>query len=103
MENEGTYSIGFFLKGNYHMLCLERGEYRFHIIEPHSYFKPVQYDFQEARKFIETHSVCSNIAHHDIRIMPYNEVRNILEGKTAASTVKSLQLSSEDEDEEPLH
>ena len=103
MGNEGNYSIGFFLNGKYHMLCREGRVYRFLTIEPNGYLEPVKYEFQQARKFIETHPVCSNIAHHDIRIMPYSEVQNILAGKSAASSVKSLELSSEEDDEEPLH
>ena len=103
METEDTYSIGFFVKGCYHLLCREGSGYRFHVIMTHSVLEPVKFAFKEARNFIETHPVCANIIHHDIRIMHSSEVQNILQGKTLPSTVKSLSLSSEEEDEEPLH
>jgi hypothetical protein len=63
--------------------------------------KPAKLTYYEARNFIETHPVCTNISHHDIRIMPYDEVQNIMQGKPAASTLKSLILSNEEV--EPLH
>jgi len=103
MERADTYSIGFFVRGNYHLLCREGGEYRFHVIKPYGDYKPVIFDYTVARNFIETHPVCANISHHDIRIMHNSEVRNILEGKSPESKVKSLSLSGEEEEEEPLH
>lgn len=103
METADTYCIGFFVAGKYHLLCREGREYRFHIVVPHSNLKPVKFSYQEARKFIETHPVCVNISYHDIRIMTYSEVQNILQDKSPASTVKSLSLSGEEEEEEPLH
>lgn len=103
METADTYSIGFFVTGNYHLLCREGSEYRFHVIKPHGDLEPVEFDYKEARNFIETHPVCANISHHDIRIMHNSEVRHILEGKSPESKVKSLSLSSEEEEEEPLH
>lgn len=103
METVDNYSIGFFARGNYHLLCREGREYRFHVIEPHGGYKPAIFDYMMARNFIETHPVCANISRHDIRIMDSSEVRNILEGKSPASNVKSLSLSSEEEEEERLH
>lgn len=103
MDRDDTYSIGYFLKGNYHLLCLEGSGFRFHAVIPHGAIEPVKFKYQEARKFIETHPVCANITHHDIRIIPHHEVQNILLGKSGESTVKSLALSNEEEDEEPLH
>lgn len=101
MEAVDTYSVGFFVSGNYHLLCREGREYRFHVIKPHGDYEPVEFDYIAARIFIETHPVCTNISHHDIRIMHSSEVQNILQGKSPASNVKSLSLNSEEE--EPLH
>jgi hypothetical protein len=103
MERADAYSIGFFERGKYHLLCREGREYRFHVVEPHGGYEPVIFDYVVARNFIDTHPVCANISRHDIRIMNSGEVRNILEGKTPPSNVKSLSLSSEEEEEEPLH
>ncbi|NVN89583.1 MAG: hypothetical protein HXX11_03175 [Desulfuromonadales bacterium] len=103
MADNDSYGIGFFLAGHYHILCREGNERRFHMIEPHSNLKPVKLRFIEAREFIETHPLCANIAHHDIRVMPYREIQNIFEGRSPKSTVKSLSLSDEDELEERLH
>ncbi len=103
METVDTYSIGFFVRGNFHLLCHEGRGYRFHVIKPHGDYEPVILDYIVARNFIETHPVCANISHHDIRIIHCGEVQNILDGKSAASNVKSLSLSSEEEEEEPLH
>lgn len=103
METVGTYSIGFFVQGNYHLLCREGREYRFHVVTPNGGYEPVLFDYIVARNFIETHPVCANISRHDIRIIHSSEVRNIMEGKSPASNVKSLILSSEEEEEEPLH
>jgi hypothetical protein len=103
METEGLYCVVFFVEGNYHVLCHEGKEYRFHTIKQYSDLKPAKLTYYEARNFIETHPVCTNISHHDIRIMPYGEVQNIMEGKPTASTLKSLVLSNEEEEEEPLH
>ena len=103
MNAENLYGIGFFIAGNYHILCREGNKYLFHTIKTHSDFEPVELDYYAARKFIETHPVCSNISNHEIRIMPYNEIRDILEGRSPESTVKSLALSGEEEEEEPIH
>ncbi|MDA8428598.1 MAG: hypothetical protein M0T70_05020 [Geobacteraceae bacterium] len=85
------------------MLFPEGSEFRFHVIVPHGDLEPAKFEYHEARKFIETHPVCANITHHDIRIIPHSEVQNILQGKSGESSAKSLALSSEEEDEEPLH
>jgi hypothetical protein len=103
METRDTYGIGFFVKGDYHLLCREGSTYRFHVIKPRCGFEPAEFDFGEARNFIETHPVCANISHHDIRVLHRSEVLNILQGKSPESHVKSLDLSSEEEEEEPLH
>jgi hypothetical protein len=103
METANTYSIGFFMRGSYHLLCREGSEYRFRVIKPHGDLEPAELDFIGARNFIETHPVCTNISRHDIRIMHNSEVRNILQGTSPESRVKSLSLSSEEEEEEPLH
>jgi hypothetical protein len=103
MADEDSYGIGFFLSGNYHILCREGNQRRFHIFEPRSDLVPVELTFFEARKFIETHPLCSNIARHDIRIMPFREIRYIFEGRSPESRVKSLSLSEEEEVEERLH
>lgn len=102
MEPEGSYGIGFFLAGDYHVLCHDGKGYRFHILNPDTDENPVKLRYHEARTFIETHPVCTNIGLHDVRIMPYREVENILQGKSPASTVKSLDLSGEEEEEKPL-
>jgi hypothetical protein len=103
MATEDCYAIGFFVAGAYHVLCHEGEEYRFHILNQDSYETPVRLTYYEARTFIETHPLCSNISLHEVRIMPYEEVENILQGKSPASIVKSLDLSGEEEEEEPLH
>lgn len=103
MAPEDIYGIGFFVAGNYHVLCHEGKEYRFHILNQDSYENPVRLTYNEARSFIETHPVCTNISLHVVRIMPWHEVENILQGKSPASTVKSLELSGEEEEEKPLH
>ena len=103
MAGEDSYGIGFFLAGNYHILCREGNVRRFHSIEQRSGLEPAELNFLEARKFIETHPLCSNIAQHDIRIMPFNEIRYIFEGRSPESTVKSLSLSEEEVFEERLH
>ncbi len=103
MEAENSYGIGFFISRNFHILCREDKEYRFHIIKPNCNFEPVQLDFYKARNFIETHPVCTNITNHEIRIMQYSEIQNILLGRSPESTVMSLAIVSEEEDEEPLH
>jgi hypothetical protein len=106
MATEDYYCIGFFVAGDYHVLCHEGEEYRFHILNQDSGETPVRLTYYEARTFIETHPLCANISLHDVRIMSYKEIENILEGKSPASTVKSLDLSREEveeEEEEPLH
>lgn len=103
MEHEGSYGIGYFLAGNYHILCREGDVCRFHVIQPHSEREPAELNFYEARRFIETHPICSNISHHEIRVMPFGEIRDILEGRSPESTVKSLSLTEEEEVEERLH
>jgi hypothetical protein len=103
MDTADSYSIGFFVSGNYHMLCRVGKEYRFHVIKPHGDFEAMKFSYHEARTFIETHPVCANITYHDIRIMEYSEVQNVLQGTSAENRIKSLRLSSEEEEEEPLH
>lgn len=103
MGAENSYGIGFFLAGNYHILCREGKGYRFHTIKPHCDLEPVELDYYEARKFIETHPVCTNITNHEIRIMQYSEIQDILQGRSPESAVMSLAISSEEEEEEPLH
>lgn len=103
MVDEGSYGIGFFLAGNYHILCREGKVHRFHKVEPLCALEPAKLKFFEARKFIETHPLCSNIAKHDIRIMPFSVIRDILEGRSPASVVKSFSLSEEEVIEERLH
>jgi hypothetical protein len=103
MAPEDCYGIGFFVAGGYHVLCHDGEEYRFHVLNQDSYETPVKLTYHEARAFIETHPVCTNISLHNVRIMPYHEVENILLGKSSASRVKSLDLSGEEEEEEPLH
>ncbi|MGD0585608.1 MAG: hypothetical protein ABSA86_07500 [Oryzomonas sp.] len=103
MATEDSYSIGFFVEGDYHVLCHDGKEYRFHVLNQDSYENPVKLTYHEARTFVETHPVCTNISLHEVRIMPYKEVENILQGKLPASTVKSLDLSGEEEEEERLH
>jgi hypothetical protein len=103
MATEDSYGIGFFVAGDYHVLCHDRKEYRFHVLNQDSCETPVKLTYYEARTFIETHPLCSNISLHDVRIMSYEEVENILHGKSPASKVKSLDLSGEEEQEEPLH
>jgi hypothetical protein len=97
------YGIGFFIAGVYHILCHEGEEYRFHVLNQDSFVSPVRLTYFEARTFIETHPICANISLHNVRIMPYSEVENILQGKSPASKVKSIELSGEEEEEEPLH
>lgn len=77
MEKIDTYSIGFFVTGNYHLLCREGREYRFHVLEPHSDLEPAEFDYQEARNFIETHPVCANISQHDIRIIRARQTQRL--------------------------
>jgi hypothetical protein len=103
MEAENSYGVGFFLIGNYHILCRDGNEYRFHIIKPHYDLNPVEFDYYEARKFIETHPICSNFTRHEIRIMHYSEIQDILLGRSQGSSVISLALSSEEEEEKPIH
>ena len=101
---EALYGIGYFLEGNHHVLCRESAGYRFHILTPHSDLMPARLDYDEARTYIETHPVCTNISHHEIRIMTWHEIQDILLGRTPASTVSSVILDSEEEEEEePLH
>jgi hypothetical protein len=103
MATEECYGIIFFVAGAYHVLCQEGEEYRFHVLNQDSCEIPVRLTYYEARTFIETHPLSSNISLHEIRIIPYKEVENILRGKSSSSTVKSLALSGEEEEEEPLH
>lgn len=103
MDAENAYGIGFFIAGRYHILCREGEEYRFHLVMPHQELTPEKLSYHEARKFIETHPVCANIATHEIRIMSYHEIMDIVRGKTPGSAVKSLAISSEEEEEKPLH
>ena len=103
MAAEEYYGIGFFVAGDYHILCRERGQYRFHVLNRDSCEIPARLTYYKARTFIETHPLCANISLHDVRIMPYEEIENILQGKLPANTVKSLKLSGEEEEEEPLH
>ena len=101
MATKECYGIGFFVAGHYHVLCHDGEEYRFHILNQDSFETPVRLTYYEALTFIETHPLCSNISLHNVRIMPYHEVEYILQGKSPASAVKSLDLSGEEE--EPLH
>jgi len=103
MEAESSYGIGYYLAGHYHILCREGNVYRFRIVRPHSKLEPEEMNFYEARRFIETHPVCTNITNHEIRIMNYGEILDIIQGKPPASSFKSLILGSEEEEEEPLH
>jgi len=103
MATEDCYCVGFFVAGNYHVLCHEGDEYRFHVLNQDSFETPVRLTYYEARTFIETHPLCSNISLHEVRIMSCHEVEYIIKGKSPASTVKSLDLSGEEEEEEPLH
>jgi len=103
MTTEGAYGIGYFLNGHYHILCLDGDARRFHRIDPHSEREPALLDYHEARSFIETHPLCNNISNHVIRIMPISEVREIFEGRPAASTLKQELLREEEEYEERLH
>lgn len=103
METADPFGIGFFVGGNYHLLCREGSGYRFRVIEPHGGSEPAEFTYHQARRFIETHPVCANISRHDIRVMSCDEVQNILLGRSPESTVKSLTLSSEEAVEERLH
>ncbi|KAB0670272.1 hypothetical protein F6V30_08945 [Oryzomonas sagensis] len=103
MATEDSYGICFFAAGKYHILCREGKGYRFQNVAEYSGLTPVRLPYHEARAFIESHPICANISLHGIRIMPYGEVENILQGKSAASAVKSLALSGEEEEEKPLH
>jgi hypothetical protein len=103
MEAEASYGIGYFVEGKYHILCHEGKGYRFRVLTPDSGETPVKLRYYEARSFIETHPVCTNISLHEVRIMPYQEVENILQGRSPESAVKSLAKSGEEEEEEPLH
>lgn len=100
---EGTYGIGFFLNGHHHILCQDGDGYHFHQLMQNSHFKPVKLTYYEARTFIETHPLCANISKHDIRIMLFSEIGNVLHGRSGVSTIKSLAISDEEEEEEPLH
>jgi len=102
MLPEASYGIVFFLAGNYHVLCREVNEYRFHIIKPHSGLEPVELDYYDARKFIEAHPICTNFTQHDIRVMPFSEIQDLLHGRSSTSISKLLHLN-EEEEEEPLH
>ncbi len=102
MDAENAYGIGFFA-GHYHILCREGEEYHFHVVMPHNELKPEKLSYHEARKFIETHPICANITTHEIRIMSYQEIMDIIRGKSPESAVKSLAISGEEEEEEPLH
>ncbi len=103
MAEEEGYGIGFFVEGEYHILCRDGRSYRFHVVSPDSAEDPVRLTYYEARSFIETHPVCTNISLHGVRIMPYQEIENILLGKPVASSVKSLAKSGEEAQEKPLH
>jgi hypothetical protein len=103
METKDSYGVAFFVTGNYHILCHEGKVYRFQNPAEYSALRPVKLTYHEARTFIETHPVCTNISRHDVRIMPYHEIENILQGKSAPSAVKSLELSGEEPEEERLH
>ncbi|GFE61978.1 hypothetical protein [Geobacter sp. AOG2] len=100
---EEGYGIGFFVEGKYHVLCHDGKMYRFHILTPDSAEDPVRLTYYQARSFVETHPVCTNISLHQVRIMPYREIENILQGRQAESSVQSLAKSGEEEEEEPLH
>lgn len=102
MEAEASYGIGFFVKGEYHVLCHDGRGYRFHVLNPGSGEDPVRLTYYEARSFIETHPVCTNNSLHEVRIMAYREVENILLGRLPESPVKSLARSGEEEEERPL-
>lgn len=102
MSTEASYGIGFFLAGNYHILCREGRKYRFHVLKPHTDLEPAEMDFYDARKFIEAHPICTNISKHDIRIMPFSEIQDVLYDRSSASTLKLLHIN-EEEEEEPLH
>lgn len=103
MAAEEGYGIGYFVEGEYHILCHDGRSYRFHVVSPDNAEDPVRLTYYEARSFIETHPVCTNISLHEVRIMPYGEIENILQGKPAASSLKSLAMSGEEAQEEPLH
>lgn len=103
MAADDSYGIGYFLAGNYHILCREGNVRRFHRIEQHSDLDPALLNFCEARKFIETNPLCSNIAKRDIRIMPVSEIRDIFDGRSPTSEVKASILSEEEYFEERLH
>lgn len=103
METEKAYGIAYFIAGHYHVLFREGSTYRFHIITPPCDLIPEALSYYEARRFIESHPVCTNISNHEIRIMDFRDIQNIVLGKSPESTVKSLSLSSEEEEEEPLH
>ncbi len=97
-----SYGIGFFLAGNYHVLCREGKEYRFHVLKPYKDLEPVELDYYDARKFIEAHPICANFSQHEIRIMLFSEIQDMLQGKSSTSIGKLLHIN-EEEDEEPLH
>lgn len=103
MEKEGSYGIGFFLEGQYHILCREGKGYRFRVVTRDSGENPVRLRYYEARSFVETHPVCTNISLHEVRIIPFQEIEDIIRGKSPESSVKSLARSGEEEEEEPLH
>ena len=102
MLADNSYGIVFFLAGNYHVLCRNGKEYRFHILKPHEGLIPAEMDYYDARKFIEAHPVCANYSHHEIRIIPFSEIMDLLQGKSPTSFAKLLHID-EEEDEEPLH
>ncbi len=96
---DALYGIVFFLSGHYHILCREGVKYHFHVQSPD--LEPAKMYYIPAREFIESHPVCTNLT-HEIRIMPYGEIMDIIQGKTLPSEVRSIILGN-GEYEEPLH
>jgi hypothetical protein len=102
MPTEATYGITFFLAGNYHVLCREGKEYRFHILKPHGDLEPVELEYHVARKFIDAHPICANFSQHEIRILPFGEIQDMVQGKASTSVANLLHIGVV-EVEEPLH
>ena len=102
MAAKDTYGIGYYLSGHFHILCYEGKEYRFRALKPDSEINPVELEFFTARRFIETHHICANISHHDIRIMPFGEIQELLTGGVSPHMAQLLHIG-EEEEEEPLH
>lgn len=104
LEDSYKYGIGYFMKGSYHILCKQGNKHKFDKVEDLSNIEPLLMDFHTARKFIDTHPICANLTHHQIRIMPFSEIRDILQGRFSTDNLKYLILGNEEEEyEEPLH